>query len=238
MIIYLHGFASSVHSSKATYLGERLRARGIDVRVPDLNEPDFPTLTVTRMLARTRALMDEAPGGERPAPGPDHPTPGPDHPAAVTMFGSSLGGYVAVNAAAKWPDRIDRLVLLAPALDFSDQGLGAPNGASLDEWKRDGRVMVFHFGYGRIMPINYSLYEDARRYDAIHAKVDMPILVFQGRRDAVVNPASVERWALGRPNVELHLLDDDHQLAASLPEIWAITSRFLDSPQQSAPARS
>jgi pimeloyl-ACP methyl ester carboxylesterase len=220
MLIYLHGFASSVHSSKATYLGERLRARGVDVRVPDLNEPDFPTLTVTRMLDCTRALMDESRTQEHPA----HST---QHPAPVTLIGSSLGGYVAVNAAAKWPDEIDRLVLLAPALDFSNRRLGAPNGASLADWKRDGRVMVFHFGYGRVMPINYSLYEDARQYDAMHAKLEMPILVFQGRRDVVVDPAVVERWAAGRPNVELHLLDDDHQLASSLSDIWTVSERFL-----------
>lgn len=206
--IYLHGFASSVHSSKATYLGDRLRARGFDVRVPDLNLPDFPTLTVTRMLERTRELMDES-------------------AEPVTIFGSSLGGYVAVNAAAKWPDRIERLVLLAPALDFSDQGLGAPNGASLADWKRDGQVMVFHFGYGRMMPIGYALYEDARRYDAMRAQVNMPVLIFQGRRDTVVNPAIVERWAAARSGVDLRLLDDDHQLASSLPVIWDATSRFL-----------
>jgi pimeloyl-ACP methyl ester carboxylesterase len=210
LIIYLHGFASSVHSSKATYLGERLRARGDDVRVPDLNEPDFSTLTITRMLNRTRALMDES-------------------AAPVTLFGSSLGGYVAVNAAAAWPDRIARLVLLAPALDFSDQGLGAPNGASVADWRRDGRLMVFHFGYGRMMPIEYALYEDARRYDAMQARLEMPVLVFQGRRDTVVNPMTVERWAAARPNVALHMLDDDHQLASSLSDIWSETERFLSS---------
>jgi uncharacterized protein len=199
-----------VHSSKATYLGDKLRARDVSVSVPDLNLPDFPTLTVTRMLDRTRELMDESAD-------------------PVTLFGSSLGGYVAVNAAAKWPERVSHLVLLAPALDFSDQGLGAPNGASLSAWKRDGRLMVFHFGYGRMMPIEYGLYEDARRYDAIHARVEVPTLVFQGRHDAVVRPSMVERWAAARPNVELHMLDDDHQLTSSLSVIWTETERFLFS---------
>lgn len=208
MAIYLHGFASSVHSSKATYLGERLRARGVDVRVPDLNLPEFSTLTVTRMLERTRELMDEA-------------------RVPVTLIGSSLGGYVAVNAAAQWPGRIDRLVLLAPALDFREQGLTAPGGASLADWKRDGRVMVFHFGYGRVLPIDYTLYEDALRYDAMAADVRLPILIFQGRRDTIVSPDVVGRWAAARPNVDLHMLDDDHQLGNSLSDIWEGVERFL-----------
>jgi pimeloyl-ACP methyl ester carboxylesterase len=208
LIIYLHGFASSPQSGKATYLSERLRARGIDIRIPDLNVPDFSTLTVTRMLEQTRALLDQSVG-------------------PVTLFGSSLGGYVAVNAAARWSDRVERLVLLAPALDFSEQGLSAPGGGSLADWKRAGRLMVFHFGYGRMMPIEYGLYEDARRYDAVTARVEMPILIFQGRRDTVVSPATVERWAASRPNVELHMLDDDHQLAASLAQVWARNESFL-----------
>jgi hypothetical protein len=208
MIIYLHGFASSAQSSKATYLGSRLRALGEDVRVPDLNQPDFATLTVTRMLEQTRALIDES-------------------SSPVTIFGSSLGGYVGVNAAAARPDRVGRLVLLAPALDFSDQGLSAPGGASLSDWKRDGHLMVFHYGFGRMVPIHYGLYEDARQHDAMRAHVEMPILIFQGRHDTVVSPGTVERWAARRPNVELHLLDDDHQLTNSLGEIWEETQRFL-----------
>jgi pimeloyl-ACP methyl ester carboxylesterase len=210
MVIYLHGFASSSHSGKATYLGERLRARGIDVVTPDLNLPDFSTLTITRMLDQVEAVIDAAPG-------------------AVTLFGSSLGGYVAVNAAARWPVRIDRLVLLAPALDFSDEGLGAPGGASLADWKRDGQLMVFHYGYGRMLPIHYRLYEDARRYDAMHADVRMPVLLFQGRRDTAVSPAIVERWAAARPNAQLHMLDDDHQLTASLPFIWNQVEPFVST---------
>ena len=208
MVIYLHGFASSSRSGKATYLGDRLRASGVDVVTPDLNLPDFTTLTVTRMLDQVGRLIEAT-------------------DAPVTLFGSSLGGYVAVNAAARWPGRVDNLVLLAPALDFSDQGLGAPGGGTLADWKAAGQIHVFHFGYGRMMPIGYALYEDARRYDAMRADIRMPILIFQGRRDTAVSPASVERWASSRPNATLHLLDDDHQLTASLPFIWEQSRAFL-----------
>jgi surfactin synthase thioesterase subunit len=75
--------------------------------------------------------------------------------------------------------------------------------------------------------VHYELYEDARRYDAMDAALSMPILIFQGRRDTAVNPATVEAWAARRPNVELHMLDDDHQLTSSLSYIWLELEKFL-----------
>jgi len=203
VVIYLHGFASSSHSGKAVYLGQRLRERGVDYEAPDLNLPDFSTLTITRMLEQTHALAARSPD-------------------PVTLIGSSLGAFVAINAAAAWPDRVARLVLLAPAIDLRDLG-----GAALEKWRRDGRMTIFHFGYGRMMDVHYELYEDARRYDAFDADVPMPTQIFQGRRDALVNPKTVEAWAARRPNVELHLLDDEHQLANSLSYIWSELQRFL-----------
>ena len=205
MVIYVHGFASSGASGKASYLGERLRARGERFAAPDLNLPDFSTLTITRMIDHVHGLI----AAER---------------EPVTLVGSSLGAFVAVNVAAKWPERVRSLILLAPALDLRDLG-----GEQLAAWRESGQLMVFHFAYGRMIPVHYDLYEDARRYDTMNADVRMPILVIQGRRDVVVQPATVEAWSKPRPNVELHLLDDDHQLTASLPVIWDLTSRFLDN---------
>jgi pimeloyl-ACP methyl ester carboxylesterase len=214
VVIYLHGFASSTHSGKATYFARKFRERGVAFEAPDLNLPDFSTLTITRMLEQTRALIDRS--GE-----------------PATLVGSSLGAFVAVNAAALWPDRVARLVLMAPALDLRDLG-----GPQLEAWKRTGQLTVFHFAYGRFSTVHYALYEDAKRYDAFEADVRIPVLIFQGRRDTAVKPSTVQAWAARRPNVELHLLDDDHQLGASLEYMWDVTSRFLDSPPGSSSDRS
>ena len=210
-MIYLHGFASSSRSGKASFFAQRCREAGIGFEAPDLNLPDFSTLTVTRMLEQSGALLDRATD-------------------PVTLIGSSLGGYVAVLAAARWPGTVKNVVLMAPALDFSAKGLSGPGGANVGDWQRDGQLNVFHFGYGRMMPVHYELYEDARRYDAMKAVLPMPALVFQGRRDTAVDPATVKAWSEARPNVELHLLNDDHQLGASLDLMWDRTYQYLTRP--------
>ena len=208
-VLYLHGFASSPHSSKATFLSRKFAERGIQMLVPDLNQPDFSTLTVTRMLRAAEHALASAAG-----------------PFAIV--GSSLGGFVAVQAAQQHPDRITRVVLLAPALDFDGNRLSELGDRGLDAWKSSDSLTVYHYGYGRMMPVHYELYEDARRHNALQAQLSQPVQVFQGRLDTAVNPETVERWAKARPHVELHMLDDDHQLLKSLEGIWREMERFLE----------
>jgi pimeloyl-ACP methyl ester carboxylesterase len=207
-VVYLHGFASSPQSSKATFLGRRLVERGVSFQAPDLNQPEFSTLTVSRMVEQTAALVDGAGG-------------------AVTLVGSSLGGCVAVQSAIVRPGRVERMVLLAPALDFDGNRLRDLGDRGIEEWKATGELNVFHHAYGRMCPVHYALYTDAERHNCAGARVDVPIQIFQGTRDTSVDPVSVERWASSRSNVELHLLDDGHQLTASLEYIWREMARFL-----------
>lgn len=212
-VFYLHGFASSPQSTKAAMVAERLRPRGIAVHCPDFNQPDFSTLTVTRMIAQTRQAIAGLP------------------PAPVVLIGSSLGGFVAVHVAAVPPphaaSRVERMVLLAPALDFGRSSPGTLGAEGVARWRETNRLDVYHYAYGKVLPMQYALHEDAARHDAFALTLDMPILVFQGTRDEAVDPAVVERFARERPNVRLQMLDDDHQLAASMPAIVEEIEAFL-----------
>lgn len=208
--LYLHGFASSAASSKAAYFAGKLREHGIRLHTPDLNAPDFSTLTISRMVEQVTASIDLLPCT-----------------MGVVLIGSSLGALVAVHVARARPDRVARMILLAPALEFGGHATRPLGDRDLEQWKVTGVTNVFHYGYGRIMPVGYALYADACGYECADINLPMPIQVFQGRHDTVVDPASVERWAASRPNVELHMLDDDHQLGRSLEIIWAEVERFL-----------
>lgn len=193
---------------KARWLAERLQPFGVELQCPDFNLPDFSSLTVTRMIAdveRWMATLDQTP---------------------VALIGSSLGALVAYHTAAR-NRSVDRLILLAPALDIAPslrRGLGS---GRVEQWQRDGSLEVFHFGYSEQRRVNYTLFEDAERYDPFTTPLEIPILIFQGTRDDAVDPEMVKRFASGRENVELHLLDDGHQLVASLPYIWEHSAPFL-----------
>jgi uncharacterized protein len=213
-LVYLHGFASSPSSSKARWMAARADEAGWGFACPDLNEPAFETLAISRMLQQVDALVR----GLEPGP--------------VTLVGSSLGAVVALFAAARdreppAPGRVDSLVLLAPALDLAPN-LEARFGAEkMAAWERDDRLEVFHYAEGASRHLRWSFFADARRFDASAAAVGVPTLIYQGRRDASVDAAVVEAWAHARPEVTLHLLDDDHQLLGSLDAMWPGIHDFL-----------
>jgi pimeloyl-ACP methyl ester carboxylesterase len=209
-VIYLHGFASSPASSRAQRFGRELTARGVGFSCPDFNVPEFETLTVTRMLEQTETAI--AAGGDGP----------------TALVGSSLGAFVAVLAAARDEEtRIDRLVLLAPALDFGGNRLRQLGAHGIEEWRTRGTLPIFHYAHNTTREVGYALYEDAAQYDAHALTLRLPILAFQGTRDSSVDPAMVQAWCASRPSVDLRMVDDDHQLTASMELIWAKSEAFF-----------
>lgn len=214
-IFYLHGFASSARSSKARFLAERLAPLGLPLHCPDFNEPDFSTLTVTRMIDQVEAAMAACP------------------PAPIVLVGSSLGAFVAWHVAARESVRADalrpisHLVLLAPALDFGANLLKELGEEGMRLWRETNRKALFHYAFSEPREVHYALFEDSRQYVSAAVHVSTPGLVFQGTRDAFIDPEMVAAFAAERPALTLHLLNDDHQLLSSLDTIWERTAAFL-----------
>jgi uncharacterized protein len=213
VVVYLHGFASSPQSSKATFFAERLAGEGISFHCPDLNRPGFEALTISRMLQQLDDEMSSLP------------------PTEVVLIGSSLGGFVAIEAAARHAGRasrpISRLILLAPAVELEWDRWSEIGPEGVERWRQDGHVEVFHYALDRPARLGFGFYEDATQYDPASRRLAQPMLVFQGRQDESVSPRIVERFAQHQSAATLHMLEDTHQLKNSLDFIWSETARFL-----------
>jgi uncharacterized protein len=200
--LWLHGFSSGPESSKGQFVRGRLAARGKQLEIPDLNQPAFRDLSVTRMLEQIDALL----GNER-----------------AVLFGSSLGGYTAALWSALRPGRAASLVLLAPAFDLAHRWKERTGADEMRRWRAQGEIMVEHYAWGRKEPLSIGFIDDAGRHDPFPLP-DAATLVLQGIRDDVVPPELAREFArrmraAGR-DVRLVELDDGHELNADLPRLW------------------
>jgi uncharacterized protein len=195
----LHGFASTPLSTKAQFFKSRL-----PMDILQIDGGDFQSLTITGQLA----VVDAAVHGDR-----------------VILMGSSLGGYVAALYAVRHAN-VERLVLLAPALAFPKRWRDRFTASEMEQWRKTGARMFYHYGYKEERALGYQFVEDALNYED-DPDFHQPALIFHGLRDDVV-PASVSReFAAGHSNVELRLVDSGHELTDVLDFMWEETARFL-----------
>jgi len=202
-VVYLHGFASSPSSSKARFFSQRLIEHGVEVEIPQLDEGDFPGMTLTRQLTVIERAV-----GARPA----------------ILMGSSLGGYLASLYAAGHR-AVERVVMFAPAFHFPSRWQERFSG-ELERWEREGALPFFHFGSKTEQPLGYGFVEDAARYPDEPA-FPQPALILHGTGDPVVPAALSRAYAAAHPNVTLRLLESGHELTDVLEPMWEEIAGFL-----------
>lgn len=205
--IYLHGFASGPQSSKGQFFHAKFAERGWPLELPDLTEGDFENTTLSRQLG----VLDRLAGA------------GP-----VILVGSSMGGYLAALFAARRPERVQAVVLLAPAFGMAKRWAGTLDAATLRDWKERGWREVYHYGEKQNRRISYQLIEDGMKYEDFPA-VRQPALVIHGRRDETVDYRLSEQFAGGHENIRLVLYDSDHQLLDVLEGMWWEVCTFIEA---------
>lgn len=203
---YLHGFASGPQSAKAVYLKERLQEQGLGLQIPDLNQGDFSTLTLTRQIQQVRAAL-------------------PVLPQSAVLIGSSLGGLTAAWVAETCP-QVKSVVLLAPAFQFLERWLQTLGEAKVRQWQTQGHLEFYHYGEQRSLPLSYRFVEDLAQYEDQQLQRSVPTLILHGIHDQVVPLEASRTFAAQRPWVNLVELDSDHSLGNVKTEIWQAIQRF------------
>lgn len=204
---YFHGFRSSPSAKKGNHLRERLAAEGVELLVPDLNQPSFAALSVGAMLAHLDALHERE----------GHPT--------WRIVGSSLGGWLAARWAELHPSRVDALVLLCPAFDIAHRWPRIMPPGAFERWRRDGAIDT-EDAAGNPVRLHFGFYEEASRENQ-WPRVRCPVTVVHGVRDETVPIDSSRRWTREQSDARLIEVDDTHDLLASMDVIErAVRERF------------
>ena len=121
-LLFLPGYASDMHGSKATALDAWAAAEGramlrFDYAGCGLSEGDFEDQTLAGWRDDALAMIDMLEG-------------------PVLLVGSSMGGWLMLLAALARPQRIHALVGIAAAPDFTDWGFDAAQKRTISETGR------------------------------------------------------------------------------------------------------
>jgi pimeloyl-ACP methyl ester carboxylesterase len=201
-ILFLPGYASDMAGSKAAALYDWAAARGLGCTLFDYagcgeSAGAFADQTLDDWLGDTLAILDQL-------------TSGP-----LLLVGSSMGGWLMLRAAFARPDRVQALIGIAAAPDFTEWDFGPEQRAAL---LRDGQLLEAN-PYGPEPTLfTRALWESGQASLMLEAPIafDGPVALLHGQGDADVPWALALRIAerLRSSQVEVTLIKDgDHRLS-------------------------
>ncbi len=204
-VVWLGGFKSDMSGTKAQALADWAIAKGRSyVRFDYLGHGQssgaFESGTISRWREDALAVIDQL-------------TTGP-----LVLVGSSMGGWLSCLVATVRKPRIQAMVLIAPAADFT-QKLMAPQMTASDRAAlAQTGVWLRPSDYGAPYPITAALLEDGAKWSILPGPVaiDCPVRVLQGGADTDVpwRHALSLAEAISGPDVVFTLIKDgDHRLS-------------------------
>ncbi len=214
-ILYLYGFASGPLSTKAQFFKAKFNQRTsflIYDYIPD--KESFTNLKTSTLLNDLHVfILREFPEKQ------------------LILFGSSFGGLLSLWYSYLHPEKISKLILMAPALEFSANVIAELLEITPAEWKESGFVTVNHYRYNQDVPLSFTFYEDILKNpppNFYQCEFSIPTLILHGEFDEVVPISWSRDFAEANLNVTLHELKSDHQLLDQKEKMWTIIDSFLE----------
>jgi len=206
MVVWLGGFKSDMAGTKAQALADWALANGrgyvrFDYFGHGESSGEFRDGTITRWREDAIAVLNEL-------------TAGP-----LVLVGSSMGGWIACLAAMAMPERVQAMLLIAPAPDFTEKLMAPeipPQGRA--DLERDG-VWMRPSEYGDPYPITRALLEDGARWSILGGEpvpIAAPVRILQGGEDPDVpwrHALELAQSLKGEDVVFTLIKDGDHRLS-------------------------
>lgn len=216
-LVFLPGFRSDMNGDKATALAAFCAARGqamlrFDYSGHGLSGGDFNDGTIGVWSRDALAVIDALTEGK------------------LVLAGSSMGGWLALLAALKRPERVAAIVGIAAAPDFTQRLMW--EAMTFDEratLMREG-ILRIPSQYGDPTPVTRRLIEDGRSHLLLEGPIllDCKVRLLHGQADPDVPWELALRTAdqLVSSDVEVILIKDgDHRL--SRPRDLALLRRTV-----------
>ncbi len=210
-IVWLCGFKSDMASTKASALDEHCAERGqallrFDYSGHGASGGRFEEGTVSRWLEESLAAIRAGTSGRQ------------------ILAGSSMGGYLALLvaralAAAGETARLAGMVLIAPAVDFTEASMWANAAEEARRAIVETGVWLRPSAYSdEPYPITRDLIEDGRRHLLLGQTVrsHCPVRILQGMRDDSVpyrRALTLVEHMAGDPVTLTLIKDGDHRLS-------------------------
>jgi pimeloyl-ACP methyl ester carboxylesterase len=220
-VLFCGGFTSDMDGTKALALERWCRAEGrsyvrFDYSGHGQSEGRFEDGTIGRWTEDALAIVDRVVSGP------------------LIVVGSSMGGWIMLLVALARPERIQALLGIAAAPDFTEDLL-LPRAS--EEQRRDLAEQGFWMqlsDYGAPYPVTAGLLEDGRRHLLLRDSIAItcPVHLLHGQRDPDVPWQTALRLAerLQSEDVTIELIKaGDHRLssAPNIARIVAVLARLL-----------
>ncbi len=209
-ILFIHGFMSDMNGNKATALKKYCADKGYNfIRFDNFGCGDssgqFTDQTISNWVKGVELILEHhSKNNEK-----------------IILVASSLGAWLAMIVAKKHHKKINGIVTLAAAIDFTKNLIWdklKPNEQKLMQEKRIYHLRGTNKECDYIYPITYQLIKDAEQYLMLEDEIDitLPITLIHGMKDHDIPYTTSLKLAerLVAQQVVIKLVKDaDHKLS-------------------------